>query len=93
MRMFAVIRGLGIVSRVRVIPLPGRRNFRPSRPANSDSDWVWPLEWGEPPLPTEVIEKNIRWTPVLLITKYITFHPEWQRVETKVNWTRTECDG
>ena len=76
---------------VRVSPLSGRRDLRLSRPANSDLDWDWPWEWGESPLPTEVIEKKIKWTPVLLITKYITFHPERQRVETKVNWTRTEC--
>ena len=90
--MFAVIRGLGLVRRVRLIPLLGRRDFRPSRPAKSE-DTLWPWKGWEKPLPIhDVTEKKIEWTPVLVITN-ISFRSGFQRAETKISWWRTECDG
>ena len=87
-RMLPIIRGLFS----KVNPLPGRRHFRPSRPAYSEDIIVWPWRWWEKPLPAQVTEKKIEWTPVLVITN-ISFHTGFQRAETKISWWRTECDG
>ena len=89
--MLAVIRGLGIASRVRVLSLPGRREFRLNSPVRSE-DSLWPWPWWEKPLPSQVTEKKIEWTPVLVITN-INFTTGYQRAETRLSWWRTECDG
>ena len=95
--MFAVRRGasLSLVRRVRgVTPAVAgsRRDLRLSRPAGSSEDIVWPWPWWEKPLPSQVTEKKIEWTPVLVITN-ISVRTGYQRAETKISWWRTECDG
>ena len=55
---------------------------------SKDKDWPW---W-EKELPRVVKEKEVEWTPVIVITN-ISFHSGFKQAETRLAWWRSECDG
>ena len=83
--MFSILR------RRKCLTSLARTVFSPVRSLHSnDKDWPWP--WWEKELPRVVKEKEVEWTPVIVITN-ISFHSGFKQAETRLAWWRSECDG